>query len=75
MKRRRTSAIAATGRHASGIAWGVDGRNGKAAKTVVRLGFGTYDRIGEITILAAEECDKDTQQSYVMLNPDTEYPR
>ena len=31
-----------------GIAWGVDGRGGKGAKTVVRLGFGTfYDRIGE----------------------------
>jgi hypothetical protein len=57
-----------------GLAWGVDGRGGKSAKTVVRVGFGTfYDRIGESTILASERYNGVTQQSYLILNPDT-YP-
>jgi hypothetical protein len=54
-----------------GLAWGVDGRRGKTAKTVVRLGFGTfYDRIRETTLLQSERYNGTTQQSYLILNPD-----
>ncbi len=57
-----------------GLAWGVDARGGRAAKTVLRLGFGTfYDRISESSTLSAERYNGVTQQSYMILNP-TFYP-
>jgi hypothetical protein len=55
-----------------GLAWGIDAKNGKAAKTVLRLGFGDFfDRVGESTILSAERFNGTTQQSYLLTNPDT----
>ena len=54
-----------------GIAWGVDGKANKAAKTVVRAGFGTfYDRITDSTILEARRYNGTTQQSYLITGPD-----
>jgi hypothetical protein len=53
-----------------GIAWGVDARNGKAAKTVVRAGFGTfYDRISENLTLGTLRYNGITQDSYLIQNP------
>ena len=53
-----------------GIAWGVDGKNGRAAKTVVRAGFGTfYDRISENLALSTLRYNGLTQQSYLIRNP------
>ncbi len=54
-----------------GIAWGIDGRGGKQAKTVLRAGLGAfYDRIAESTILQARRFNGEAQQSYLILNPD-----
>jgi Carboxypeptidase regulatory-like domain len=53
-----------------GIAWGVDGSAKKAARTIVRAGFGIfYDRIGESLTLNALRFNGATQQSYVLFNP------
>jgi len=57
-----------------GIAWGIDGRGNKPAKTVIRIGAGVfYDRISESYTLSAERFNGQTQQSYFLINPDT-YP-
>ena len=54
-----------------GIAWGIDGKGNKAAKTVLRVGFGTfYDRISASTKLQTLRYNGITQQSYIILNPD-----
>ena len=53
-----------------GIAWGIDGKGTKAAKTVFRAGFGAfYDRISQATMLQALRFNGVTQQSYVIFNP------
>ncbi|MGA2131783.1 MAG: carboxypeptidase-like regulatory domain-containing protein [Bryobacteraceae bacterium] len=53
------------------MAWGVDGGANKAAKTVLRAGFGVfYDRIGITDSLNALRYNGLTQQSYLILNPD-----
>ena len=53
-----------------GIAWGVDGNARKAAKTIVRAGFGIfYDRIADSLILNALRYNGQTQQSYVVFSP------
>ena len=53
------------------VAWGIDGGASKAAKTVLRAGFGVfYDRIGITDTLNARRYDGVTQQSYLILNPD-----
>ena len=53
------------------VAWGIDGHATKAAKTVLRAGFGTfYDRIGITDTLNALRYNGATQQSYLILNPD-----
>lgn len=54
-----------------GIAWGIDGRANKPAKTVLRAGFGVfYDRIADTQTLSAIRYDGLTQQSYLISNPD-----
>src|ERR1035438_5672652 len=53
-----------------GIAWGIDGKANKAAKTILRAGAGVfYDRISESVMLQALRYNGVTQQSYVILNP------
>jgi hypothetical protein len=53
-----------------GIAWGIDGKGSKAAKTVLRAGAGAfYDRITQATILQALRYNGITQQSYAIFNP------
>ena len=53
-----------------GIAWGIDGKGTKAAKTVLRAGVGAfYDRISQSTMLQAVRFNGVTQQSYVIFNP------
>ncbi len=53
-----------------GIAWGVGGNARKAARTVVRAGFGVfYDRVSDSIILNALRYNGTTQQSYVIFNP------
>jgi hypothetical protein len=53
-----------------GLAWGL-GR-GNNIKTVVRLGAGVfYDRVGETLTLQALRFNGLTQQSYLLINPDT----
>lgn len=53
-----------------GLAWGL-GR-GNNIKTVVRLGAGVfYDRVGETLTLQALRFNGTTQQSYLLINPDT----
>lgn len=57
-----------------GLAWAVDGGNGKPSKTVLRLGFGSFfDRLNENATLQARRFDGRTQLSYLITNPDT-YP-
>jgi hypothetical protein len=54
-----------------GIAWGLDGRANKAAKTVLRAGFGVfYDRVTDTNTLNAIRYSGETQQSYLISNPD-----
>ncbi len=54
-----------------GIAWGIDGRGGRSAKTVLRFGFGSFfDRVSNNVTLRARRFDGTTQQSYLLLNPD-----
>jgi hypothetical protein len=53
-----------------GIAWGIDGKGNKAAKTVLRAGAGIFfDRIADTVTLADERYNGATQQSYYILNP------
>lgn len=57
-----------------GIAWGIGAAPGKTAKTILRAGFGSfYDRIADNVALQMQRYNGTTQQSYVILNPDT-YP-
>ena len=54
-----------------GLAWGIDGKGGKAAKTVLRAGAGVfYDRITQATFLQALRYNGITQQSFAIFNPD-----
>jgi hypothetical protein len=53
------------------IAWGLDGRNGKPTKTVLRAGFGMfYDRFQQNLTLQALRFNGVTQQQYFVQNPD-----
>jgi len=53
------------------VAWGIDGGATKAAKTVLRAGFGVfYDRIGITDSLNAMRYNGLTQESFLILNPD-----
>jgi hypothetical protein len=53
------------------IAWGVDGKGGKAAKTVLRLGGGVfYDRFQESLTLQATRFNGTNQLQYLVPNPD-----
>ena len=57
-----------------GVAWGIDGKGNKAAKTVLRGGAGIFfDRIADTNTLNAERYDGSTQLSYLISNP-TFYP-
>jgi hypothetical protein len=56
----------------AGIAWGVGGSQAKPAKTVLRGGLGIfYDRIPYSTILQTDRFNGTTQQSFLILNPDS----
>jgi hypothetical protein len=53
-----------------GLAWGIDAKGGRAAKTVLRTGFGSfYDRVPSSATLQALRYNGKTQQSYVIFNP------
>ena len=53
-----------------GLAWGIDGRGNKAAKTILRSGFGIfYNRVPDSLQLNALRYNGVTQQSYVIFNP------
>ena len=53
------------------VAWGIDGGANKAAKTVLRSGFGVfYDRISINDTLNARRYNGVAQESYLVLNPD-----
>jgi Carboxypeptidase regulatory-like domain len=52
------------------FAWGIDGSGNKAAKTVLRGGFGMfYDRFNEEGILSADRFNGLDQVSYIVTNP------
>jgi Carboxypeptidase regulatory-like domain len=52
------------------FAWGIDGSGKKAAKTVLRAGFGMfYDRFNEVGILSADRFNGIDQVSYIVRNP------
>jgi carboxypeptidase family protein len=52
------------------LAWGIDGKGSKAAKTVLRAGFGVFfDRVNESVTLSELRYNGVTQQSYFILNP------
>ncbi len=54
-----------------GFAWGIDGGGSKAAKTVLRAGYGMfYDRFSDNFVLNANRMNGITQQQYVVQNPD-----
>ncbi len=54
----------------AGIAWGIGGGQGKQVKTVLRAGFGAfYDRVTSSITLQALRFNGQTQQSYLILNP------
>ncbi len=53
-----------------GIAWGLDGKTNRPAKTVLRAGFGTfYDRIPLAVTLNNLRYNGTAQQSHLILNP------
>ena len=53
-----------------GLAWGLDGRANRPAKTVLRAGFGTFfDRIPLNVTLNSLRYDGANQQSFLILNP------
>jgi hypothetical protein len=53
-----------------GIAWGIDGKGNKAAKTILRTGFGIfYNRVPDSLQLNAIRYNGVTQQSYEIFNP------
>ncbi len=53
------------------VAWGVDAKGAKPAKTVLRAGVGVfYNRIADVTTLSAIRYNGVTQQSYLLQNPD-----
>ena len=53
------------------IAWGIDGGRNRQTKTVLRAGFGIfYDRISESLTLQALRFNGETQQQYIVTNPD-----
>jgi len=53
-----------------GIAWGIDGKGSRPAKTVLRAGAGIfYDRLPLTLKLNSLRYNGDTQQSYVIDNP------
>ncbi|MGE5645408.1 MAG: carboxypeptidase regulatory-like domain-containing protein [Acidobacteriota bacterium] len=53
------------------VAWGVDGGGSKAAKTVLRAGFGIfYDRFQDTLTLSARRFNGVTQQQYIVDYPD-----
>jgi hypothetical protein len=57
-----------------GIAYGVGGRSNRAAKTVLRAGFGIfYDRFGQQLQIQAQLLNGVTQTQYLVTNP-TFYP-
>ncbi|HZT57162.1 MAG TPA: carboxypeptidase regulatory-like domain-containing protein [Pyrinomonadaceae bacterium] len=52
------------------MAWSPDGKAGKPAKTVIRLGFGIfYDRVAESFSLNAERFNGFNQQQYIISAP------
>jgi len=52
------------------VAWGIDGKGNRAAKTVLRFGAGVfYDRIDESLTLQALRYNGLTQQAYVIFSP------
>ncbi len=58
-----------------GFAWGIDGGGKKAAKTVLRAGYGLfYDRFSDNLVLNANRMNGVIQQQYVVANPDF-YPQ
>jgi hypothetical protein len=53
-----------------GIAWGLDGKANRPAKTVLRGGFGTfYDRVPISAVLNSLRYNGTTQQSYLIPDP------
>ncbi len=53
-----------------GVAWGLDGKANRPARTVLRAGLGTfYDRIPLTVTLNSLRYNGTNQQSYVILNP------
>ncbi len=53
-----------------GLAWGIDARRGRPAKTVLRAGFGTFfDRLPLTLTLNRRRYDGVAQQSYLLLDP------
>ena len=53
------------------IAWGMDGNGGRAAKTVLRTGFGMfYDRVNDSLALQIRRFDGVSQEQYIVANPD-----
>ncbi len=54
-----------------GIAWGIDGGGKRAARTVVRAGFGIfYDRFDDTLTLNAERYNGVSAQQFIINNPD-----
>ena len=57
-----------------GVSWDIDGGAKKQAKTVLRAGFGSFfDRLSDSLALQARRYNRTSQQSYLILNPDS-YP-
>lgn len=55
-----------------GLAWAMDGGNGRAARTVLRLGSGIfYDRVDDTLTLQAIRFNGVNQLSYIVQNPDS----
>jgi hypothetical protein len=55
-----------------GFAWGIDGGGKKAAKTVLRAGYGLfYDRFGDSLVLNANRMNGVTQQQYIISSSPT----